>query len=382
MKIYFGTELYGRFHQPDQSFIGTKFFHILYLPLIPLGTYHVRGETTEGATGQKIGLKFGSVLSGYFKVWGFIASLGLLAWGSYMLDRRSIPWEQFLGVPLAGISLLAAVIGSWLWIGTKPRRTGRIKVPLLSLGIPILVTLMVFGYGWWDRYDFDQRAQASNAGESETTTEKRVDGKKQGEFLGRSDDYVQRLYRLTTAVYNKKEWSGQTCDDSRIKAGIKGERGKHLAVSEYNYLAFLASPGQERDEARKNRAWLVSDSVKDFPYNYENGGNEQLDDLDKRPFFGVIRIFDAPVEGEHETKGGAAKRTLTGRLAIFEVATGEMLCDTTFTVDSTLGNGQEPPPKEIQTAFKAAAQAKLGEISTVLRIYADDRGVAEAKVAQ
>jgi len=158
-KIYLGTELYGRLQQPDGTAVATKFFHFCYLPLIPLGCYRVFSENGPSFRGQKIGLRVGSVFSGYFKVWGFLVALGLAALGVFYADRREIPWAQFLAVPGGAIVLMGAVIASWLWLGTSPRTRGRVRVPLLSIGLPLLAMTGFFGYWWYDRYDFENRIE-------------------------------------------------------------------------------------------------------------------------------------------------------------------------------------------------------------------------------
>jgi len=159
-KIHFGTALYGRLKRNDGTTIATRFFHISYLPLVPLGSFRVTHEDGQSFRGQPAGFQPLSVASGYFKVWGFLAALGLTALGVTYADRSEIPWSEFLLVPGLAIVLMAAVIASWLWLGTgKPRR--KRHVPILALGLPLLVMVGFFGYWWWDRYDRDQRYAAS-----------------------------------------------------------------------------------------------------------------------------------------------------------------------------------------------------------------------------
>jgi len=168
-KIHFGTQLYGRLHRPDGSYVATKFFHLSYLPLVPLGSFVVAGEDSHGFRGRARGLHVGSMLLGYFNVWGFLAALGLTALGVYDCGRDTVPWSDFVAVPAAAIALMLLVIASWLWLGSRPRRSGRVLVPLLALGLPLLSMGSFFGYWWWDRHQHDLRVEASRAHDEEVT---------------------------------------------------------------------------------------------------------------------------------------------------------------------------------------------------------------------
>ncbi|MDB4992412.1 MAG: hypothetical protein JWL75_657 [Parcubacteria group bacterium] len=81
-----GTTLYGKRHiESDGSYVATKWFILLLLPIIPLGSYRViRGETKStfipgviiGASTQyhlaKIPTAWSQVMATYAFVWGLI----------------------------------------------------------------------------------------------------------------------------------------------------------------------------------------------------------------------------------------------------------------------------------------------------------------------
>lgn len=60
--IVFGTRLFGKVDEvPGYFFVATDFFHIWYLPLIPLGSHLVFGEGDEGWQGVPVRLSLKSV---------------------------------------------------------------------------------------------------------------------------------------------------------------------------------------------------------------------------------------------------------------------------------------------------------------------------------
>ena len=49
MVIVYGTRFYGKVRACGRSFIGTQFFHIYYVPLIPIGTHLILEENGNGS---------------------------------------------------------------------------------------------------------------------------------------------------------------------------------------------------------------------------------------------------------------------------------------------------------------------------------------------
>jgi hypothetical protein len=75
MIIVYGTRMYGRIDRCGPTFLGTRFFHIWYVPLIPVGTHLVFNEEDDGFRGLPTGLSGRSVLAAYMRVWGVVGSI-------------------------------------------------------------------------------------------------------------------------------------------------------------------------------------------------------------------------------------------------------------------------------------------------------------------
>src|SRR5450631_2860639 len=79
MIIYYGTRMYGSVDQVGTASVRTRFFHISFLPIVPLGSYAVLDQGSGAANtfrGIPIGLHGRSVLAGYLRVWGFVGAIG------------------------------------------------------------------------------------------------------------------------------------------------------------------------------------------------------------------------------------------------------------------------------------------------------------------
>jgi hypothetical protein len=118
--IIFGIRYFGAVLGCQGQYVATRFFHLYYLPLIPLGSMWVTGEeepeqegwlkTTEKVTlGVPLSLHLLSVLTGYVRAWSLV--LAAVCFG-----REDTPW---------GWLLLSAFLASWTWRavgGQKARR--------------------------------------------------------------------------------------------------------------------------------------------------------------------------------------------------------------------------------------------------------------------
>jgi hypothetical protein len=129
MIFIYGTRFYGKVRACGSSFIGTKFFHIWFMPLIPVGSHVVLEESGDGFRGIPTGLDGKSVLAGYLRVWGPLCVIGALfaAIGEFAaasadpldLVIHLIVSAVTLGIPLAITVLAFAVIGK---LSTEERR--------------------------------------------------------------------------------------------------------------------------------------------------------------------------------------------------------------------------------------------------------------------
>ena len=72
MIVIHGSRLYGKVDRvPGLFHVATRFFHIYYIPLIPLGSTVVVAETKEGWKGIKVGLSLKSILITWGRIIGW-----------------------------------------------------------------------------------------------------------------------------------------------------------------------------------------------------------------------------------------------------------------------------------------------------------------------
>jgi len=112
MIVIYGTRFYGQVDSHDGQHQLTKFFHIYYVPLIPVGTIWVTGENEDGYRGHAVQMSARSITAGYARVLGPLAAVGALASGGVA------------GV-LAGGALAALSAWSWTWRSLRGERERR-----------------------------------------------------------------------------------------------------------------------------------------------------------------------------------------------------------------------------------------------------------------
>jgi hypothetical protein len=122
MIVIYGTRFYGEVDSYGGQRQLTRFFHIYYAPLIPVGTMWVTRETEGGYSGHAVRMSGRSVLAGYTRVWGPVAAIGAFLAGSAG------------GLVLAG-ALVALSAWSWTWRSVRsPREQRRRDFHLLAFG--------------------------------------------------------------------------------------------------------------------------------------------------------------------------------------------------------------------------------------------------------
>ncbi|HWO20137.1 MAG TPA: hypothetical protein VNO30_15225 [Kofleriaceae bacterium] len=122
MIVIYGTAFYGKVANHGGQHQLTKFFHVYYVPLIPVGTLWVTEHMDEGYRGHGVRMSGRSVLAGYARVWGPLAVIG--------------------GLVAGGVGGLAAVVGaaalcawSWTWRSLRaPLARRRSDFNLLAFG--------------------------------------------------------------------------------------------------------------------------------------------------------------------------------------------------------------------------------------------------------
>jgi hypothetical protein len=151
MIVIYGTNLYGRVdHVGGAYHVATRFAHLYYLPLIPLGSWLIVNETESdnNFSGWSVGLRLRSVLSGYVRPWGgFAALVGALAAGyqgaSALLGREPLAFAASLAVAaLLGFLVVAAMLA-------RPRRAVLAGSAWAVLTVGLLIgTGLVFPQCW------------------------------------------------------------------------------------------------------------------------------------------------------------------------------------------------------------------------------------------
>jgi hypothetical protein len=80
MLLIYGVELYGKVHAREGQYIATRFFHVFFLPLLPLGSVHFLGREPGQAHMTKVDLPLHglSVITAYMRTWAPVVGLLLL----------------------------------------------------------------------------------------------------------------------------------------------------------------------------------------------------------------------------------------------------------------------------------------------------------------
>jgi hypothetical protein len=122
MIVIYGTRFYGEVDRHGGQRQLTRFFHIYYVPIIPVGTLWVTRDLDEGYSGHAIAMSGRSVVAGYARIWGPLAAIGAIAAGS-------------VGGVVAAGALAGLCAWSWTWRSLRSaRERRRSDFHLLALG--------------------------------------------------------------------------------------------------------------------------------------------------------------------------------------------------------------------------------------------------------
>lgn len=115
--VVWGTRLYGKVDEvPGLCYVATRFFHLWYVPLVPLNTYAVVAEDFEGWRGPEISMSSKSVMVGYCR--GLAAAAAVA--GAVMFCFGMGPEEHLLG-PACALLTCAAL----LFLATRSKAVSR-----------------------------------------------------------------------------------------------------------------------------------------------------------------------------------------------------------------------------------------------------------------
>jgi hypothetical protein len=122
MIIIYGTAFYGQVDGHGGQRQLTKFFHLYYVPLVPIDTLWVTRDLPRGYNGHAVEMSGKSVVAGYARVWGPIAVVGALALGG-------------IGGFVAAGALAAVSAWTWTWRSIRsPRERRRSDFHLRAFG--------------------------------------------------------------------------------------------------------------------------------------------------------------------------------------------------------------------------------------------------------
>ena len=72
MLLVWGTRAYGRVDGFERQFAVTQFFHVWFLPVIPLGSTWVTEDLGDRTNGHAIRLSGKSLAAAYLRTWGLL----------------------------------------------------------------------------------------------------------------------------------------------------------------------------------------------------------------------------------------------------------------------------------------------------------------------
>jgi hypothetical protein len=112
MLVIFGTQFYGEVDRHGGQRQLTRFFHIYYVPLVPIGTLWVTRNIEGKLGGHAVAMNPRSVVAGYARVWGPVAAVAAIATASVG------------GLIVAG-ALAGLCAWSWSWRSLRSARERR-----------------------------------------------------------------------------------------------------------------------------------------------------------------------------------------------------------------------------------------------------------------
>jgi len=122
MIIFYGIRPYGKTRACGSSYVVTRFFHIWFVPLFPVGSQLVLEPLPDGNyRGMDIGLDIKSTFAGYARVWGPIAVIAAIATGIGILDDVDDAASMLVAggfTAFVVLALLALTILSFAVVGT------------------------------------------------------------------------------------------------------------------------------------------------------------------------------------------------------------------------------------------------------------------------
>ncbi len=119
--VVFGLRTFGDCSEvPDHFHVATKFFHVWFIPLIPVGSFLVLEEEDDDSfRGMSVGLDFRSTLMAWFRTFWVLLALGSLGMGitalingpPVLVDAQTL--ADLLPAAVAGVAFKAVYYGAY-----------------------------------------------------------------------------------------------------------------------------------------------------------------------------------------------------------------------------------------------------------------------------
>jgi hypothetical protein len=112
MIVIYGTRYFGEVDRCAGQCQLTRFVHVYYMPIVPVGTMWVRGNVDGERTAHAVQMSGRSIVAGYARMWGPLGALAALATAS-------------IGGVVAAAGLVALCAWSWTWRSVRGERERR-----------------------------------------------------------------------------------------------------------------------------------------------------------------------------------------------------------------------------------------------------------------
>ena len=127
MMLIFGQTVCGRVdYVPGTCYVATRFFHLYYVPLIPLSSWVIKQgtENSTGFQGQQIRLNGKSVLCGWLQAFLVVFGLFTSIRGAFMLaGHLQMPNNATDGAFKLTLGLMC--LAAWVLFTFRPFRAGQ-----------------------------------------------------------------------------------------------------------------------------------------------------------------------------------------------------------------------------------------------------------------
>lgn len=152
--LVFGRRLYGRVDHVPVGHVATEFFHVAFVPLVPLASYLVLWEDRHRFTGKPVPLHTRSIACAWLStvaamLVGFGAAAAFVFLRAAIDHRGFVAWSASLGHEVRDVhaawataAALVAVIAGWLLFvaarALRPANDARRAEIAALLGLPTL----------------------------------------------------------------------------------------------------------------------------------------------------------------------------------------------------------------------------------------------------